>query len=123
MDPKIDQPEQRKMSRLVLTQLSLRSGSVMETRRWVRNVGFTTCAMLGARQLDMGCTVREVGRETRILKSRERKRPRTSSVSSKSRVKRRMWRRESVPRPRKVTRSKSSRMEKVWAVVGPPVKL
>ncbi len=33
----------------------------METRKWVRNVGFVTCAMLGTRELDRGSVVREMG--------------------------------------------------------------
>jgi hypothetical protein len=95
----------------------------METRKWVRNVDFATRAMLGARQQDRGCAVREVGRETRSLKGRERKRQSTSSEASKAKAKRRLWRRESVPRPRKAARQKRSSMKKEWAVVGQAVKL
>jgi hypothetical protein len=95
----------------------------METRRWVRNVGFATRAMLGARQQDMPCAVREVGRETRSLKRRERKRPSTCSVASKAKAKRRLWRRGSVPRPKTTTRPNSRSMEKERAVVRQAVKL
>ena len=79
--------------------------------------------MLGARQQDRGCVVREAGRETRSLKGRERKRPSTSSVASKAKAKRRLWRRESVPYSRKTTRPKSSSMNKEWAVVAQAAKL
>ena len=51
----------------------LREGSVMETRTWVKNVGFTTRAMLGAREPDRGCAEREVGRGARRLKTIERR--------------------------------------------------
>jgi hypothetical protein len=67
--------------------------------------------MLGARQQDMGCAVREVRRETRSLKGRERKRPSTSSIASKAKAKRRLSRRESFPRPKKTMRPKNSTME------------
>ena len=122
--PKRRWSKKRRLSRLVLAQLSLRAGSGMETRKWVRNVGFATRAMLGgARKQDRVCAVREVGREARSLKRRERKIPSTSRVASKAKAKRRLWRLESVPRPRKATRSKSSRMETKWAVVGQAAKL
>ena len=62
-----------------------------------------------------------VGR--RSLKTRERKRPSTSRVASKAKAKRRLWRRESVPCPRKATRPKSNRMKKEWAVVAQAAKL
>ncbi len=60
----------------------------------MRNVGFATRAMLGVRQQDRGCAVREVGRK-----------------------------RESVLRPRKAKSPKSSSMENEWAIVGQAVKL
>ena len=40
--------ESLKLSRMVLDSLSLRTRSGTETRKWVRNVGLVTCAMLGA---------------------------------------------------------------------------
>jgi hypothetical protein len=79
--------------------------------------------MLGAREQDRGCAEREVGRGARSLKTRERKRPGTSRVVSKAKAKRRLWRRGSVPRPRKTTRQKSSSKKKEWAVVGQAAKL
>ena len=53
------------------------------------------------------------------MKTRERKRPGTSRVASKAKARRRLWRRGSVPCPRKTTRPKSSNrgMKKEWAVV------
>ncbi len=81
------------MSRLVKTQLSSVKGRVghgNEKVGWVRNVGFATRAMLGEMQQDRGCTVKEVGRETRSLKrsesDAERKSPRTSRAASKAKV-------------------------------------
>ena len=59
-----------------------------------------------ARQQDKGCAVREVGREARSLKTRNRKRPGTSRVASEAKAKRRLWRRGSVPNLRKTTRPK-----------------
>ena len=53
----------------------------------------------------------------------KRKRPITSRVASKAKEKRRLWRRESVPRPRKTTRPKSGSMMKEWEVVGRAAKL
>jgi len=94
----------------------------METRKWVRNVGFARHAMLGAREQDRGCAEREVGRVARSLKTRERKRPGTSRVASKAKPKRMLWRRGSVHYPRKTTRPKSSSMKKEWAVVGQAAK-
>ena len=44
----------------------------------MRNFGFTKRAMLGPREQDRECTEREVGREVRSLKTRQRKRPGTS---------------------------------------------
>ena len=43
----------------------MRSGSGMETRKWLRNVGFATRATLGVREQtsDRGCVEREVGGE------------------------------------------------------------
>jgi hypothetical protein len=49
--------------------------------------------MLGVMDQDIGCAVREVGRDTRSLKESERKR---ASVASKAKAKRRLWRRENV---------------------------
>jgi hypothetical protein len=67
---------------------------------------------LGARKQDRGCAEREVRRGARSLKTRQRKRPRTSRrVASKAKAKGRLWRRESVPCPRKATRPKSSSMK------------
>jgi hypothetical protein len=60
-------------SRLVLAPLSLRAGPGMEPRKWVRNVGFATRAMLGSREEERGCTEREARRGARILKRREGK--------------------------------------------------
>jgi hypothetical protein len=57
------------------------------------------------------------------LKTREIKSPSTSSVAFKAKAKRRLWRRESVPHPRKATRPKSSSMKKEWAVAGHAEKL
>jgi hypothetical protein len=94
----------------------------METRKWVRNVGFATRALLGAREQDKGCAEREVGQGVRSLKTRERKRPSTSRVASKAKAKRRRWRRGSVPCPRKLSRPKSSSMKKEWAVVAQAAK-
>jgi hypothetical protein len=106
------------------TQLAkLRAGSGMETRKWVGSVGFATSAMLGAREQDRGCAEREVGRGARSLKTRERRRPSTRRAASTAKAKRTLWRRESVPCPRKATRPKSSSMKKEWAVVGQAVKL
>jgi hypothetical protein len=62
----------------------------------------------------------EAGREKLENK---RKRPGTSRMPSKAKAKRRLWRRESVPRPRKTTSPKSSSMRKEWAVVGRAAKL
>jgi hypothetical protein len=64
----------------------------VETRKCVRNVGFATRAMLGAREQDRGCAEREVGRVARSLKTRERKRPSTSRIASKAKAKRRLRR-------------------------------
>ncbi len=61
--------KRRRLSRLVLVQLSLRAGSGMETRKWVRNVGLATRVMLGARVQDRGCAEREVGRTGRGARS------------------------------------------------------
>jgi hypothetical protein len=94
----------------------------LETSKWVRNVGFATRAMLGAREQDRRCAESEVGRGARSLKTREAKRPSTSRVASKAKAKRKLWRRESVPGPRKPTRPKSSSMKKEWAVVGQAAK-
>jgi hypothetical protein len=47
----------------------------METRKWVRNVGLATRAMLGAREQDRGCGEREVGRG-----ARKATRPKSSSM-------------------------------------------
>jgi hypothetical protein len=96
----------------------------VETRKWVRNVGLATRAMLRARDQDRGCAEREVGRGARSLKTRERKTPSTSRVAaSKAKAKKRPWRRESVPHPRKTTRPKSSSMKKEWAGAGQAAKL
>ena len=57
------------------------------------------------------------------MKTRERKRPSTSREVLKAKAKRRLWRRESVPCPRKATRPKSSSMKTEWAVVAQAVKL
>jgi hypothetical protein len=96
----------------------------METRKWVRNVGLATRAMLGARQQDRGCAEREVGRGARSLKTRERKRPlSTSRVAPKAKAKTKLWRRESVPYPRKPTRHKRRRLKKEWAVAGQAAKM
>ena len=57
------------------------------------------------------------------MKTRERKRPSTSRVASKAKAKRRLWRRESVPCPRKATRPKSSSMKKESAVAGQAAKI
>jgi hypothetical protein len=62
----------RKLSRLVLVSLSWRAGSGVETRKLVRNVGFETRAVLGAREQDRGCAEMEVGKEEAVEK---RKRP------------------------------------------------
>ena len=78
--------------------------------------------LLGARGQDRVCAEREVGRGARSLKTRERKGPSTRRVASKAKAKRRLWRRESVPHPRKTTRPKSSSMKKEWAVVGQAAK-
>jgi hypothetical protein len=78
---------------------------------------------VGAREQDRGCAEREVGRGARSLKTRERKRPSTSRVASKAKAKRRLWRRESIPHPRKATRPKSSSMKKEWAAAGQAAKL
>jgi hypothetical protein len=86
----------------------------METRKWVRNVGLATRAMLGARQQDRGCAEREVGWGARSLKTRARKRPLSTSRVAKTKL----WRRESVPYPREPTRHKRRRMKKEWAVAG-----
>jgi hypothetical protein len=64
-----------------------------------------------------------VARETRSLKARERERLSTSKVATKANAKRRLWRRESVPHPRKTTRPKISNMKEEWAVAGQPEKL
>ena len=56
------------------------------------------------------------------MKTREIKRPSTSRVASKAKAKRRLWRRESVPCPRKATRPKSSSMKTEWAVVAQAAK-
>jgi hypothetical protein len=95
----------------------------MKTRKWVRNVSFATSAMLGAREQDRGCAEREVGRGARSLKTRERKRSSTSRVVLKAKAKTRLWRRESVPYPRKATRPKSSSMKTEYAVAGQAAKL
>ncbi len=95
----------------------------METRKWVRNVGFATRAMLGAREQHRACSEREVGRGARSFKTRERKRPSTSRVALKAKAKRRLWRSESLPCPRMATRHKRSSMKKEWAVVGQAAKL
>jgi hypothetical protein len=68
----------------------LRAGSGVQTRKWVRNVGFATRAMLGGREQDRDCAEREVGRGPRCLKTRERKRPITSRVASKAKTMRRL---------------------------------
>ena len=57
------------------------------------------------------------------MQTRERKRPSTSRVASKAKAKRRLWRRESVPCPRKPTRPKSSSMKKESAVAGQAAKI
>jgi hypothetical protein len=46
-------------------------GKCCQTRKWVKNVGFATRAILGAREQDRGCAEREVGRVERSLKTRE----------------------------------------------------
>ena len=79
--------------------------------------------MLGTREQDRGCAEREVGQGARSLQTRERKRPSTSRVASKAKAKWKLWRRESVPCPRKATRPKSSSMKKEWAVVAQAAKL
>ena len=103
----------------------MRAVSGMEMRKWVRNVGFATRAMLGAREQDKGCAEKEGGRDdsVRSLKTRDRKRPNTSRGAQKAKAKRRLWRRESVPYPRKETRPKSSSMKTEWAVAGKAAKL
>jgi len=65
-----------------------------------------------SREHDKGCEKREVGRVVRSSKTRERKRSITSRVSSKKKTKRSLWRRESVPYPRKPTRPKNRSMKK-----------
>jgi hypothetical protein len=86
-------------------------------------VGLAKPAMLGAREQDRGCAEREVGRGARGSKTRERKGPSASRVASKAKAKRRLWKRERVPHPRKGTRPKSSSMKKEWAVAGQAAKL
>ena len=70
-----------------LAQHRLRAGADMETRKWVRNVGLATPAVLRARQQDQeqdgGYSVKEVERESRDEKLEK-----------------------SVPRPRKATSPK-----------------
>jgi hypothetical protein len=82
--------------------------------------------MLGAREQlkqDRDCAEREARRGARSLKTREGKRPSTSHrVASKAKAKRRLWRRGSVPCPRKLSRPKSSSMKKEWAVVAQAAK-
>ena len=92
----------------------------METRKWVRNVGFATRAMLGAREQDRDCVEREVsGAGVENLENKEKKEVKsTSRVASEAKSKRGMWRRGIVPYPRKATRPKSRSMEKEWVVVG-----
>jgi hypothetical protein len=65
--------KRRKLSRLVLAQLSIRAGAGVETRKWVTNVGFTTRAMLGAREQGRGCAEKEVGRGARSLENKRKK--------------------------------------------------
>ncbi len=84
----------------------------------MRNVGFTKRTMLGPRERDRECTEREVGREVRSLKTRQRKRPGTNRVASEEKTKKRLWKLESVPYPRKKTRSKISSMKTEWVMVG-----
>ena len=62
------------------------------------------------------------GTGAKSFKTRERKRPSTRRAASKARAKRRLWRRESVPCPRKTTTPKSSSMKKEWAVAGQAAK-
>jgi hypothetical protein len=76
-----------------------------------------------AREQGRGCAEREVGRGARSLRTRERKRPSTSSAESKAEARRKLWRRESAPYSRKTTRPKSSSINKEWAVVGQAAKL
>jgi hypothetical protein len=87
--PKLDQAE-RQRNKGLLAQLSLRAGSGMETRKWVRNVGFATRTILGARQPDRSCAEREVRRGVRSLKTSERKRPSTGRVALPAKAKRRL---------------------------------
>jgi hypothetical protein len=69
----------------------------MQVGKWVRNVAFTTHAILGgARRQNRGRVVREA----RSSKTRGKKRPNTSRKGFKTREKGRLWRRESVLCPR-----------------------
>jgi len=63
------------------------------TRRWVRHPAIA--------RPGQGLRGEDVGWEARSLKARKRKWPCTRRVASKAQAKRRLWRSESVPRPRK----------------------
>jgi hypothetical protein len=57
------------------------------------------------------------------LENKRKKEAKHKQGSFQPKAKRRLWSRESVPRPRKAMRPKSSRMEKEWEVEGRAAKL
>jgi hypothetical protein len=105
------------------TQLEGRVG--MEMRKWVRNVAFATCAILGgARQCQhRGRTVRKVGwarGEPRSSGTRGTKRPCTIRGALKAKGKRRLWtvRSESVSCPKQTAKQGSSSVGRKWVGKG-----